>query len=160
MIVLSHPTGNANVRAALKSLDEAGLLSMFSTTLAATGIERFPFLPERFRDEALRRSYPVASSKIRQHPLSEALRLVALKLSRLRLGAPLSKWAGIDRVWRDMDAATARLLGSESKRRNLAGVYCYEDGALESFHCARRLGLRCIYDLPIGYYKAAQKILR
>ncbi len=158
MVVLSHPTGNANVRAALHALDSAGLLSFFSTTLAATGVERLSFLPARLREEAARRSYPVASAKIRQRPLSEALRLVAVKLSHRRMGGLLSRLASMDRVWQDLDRSTARLLTSRIKGDAPSAVYCYEDGALQSFRRASRMGLRCIYDLPIGYFKSAQRI--
>jgi hypothetical protein len=34
-LILSHPTGNANVRAAALGLAKAGLLSKFYTTIAA-----------------------------------------------------------------------------------------------------------------------------
>ncbi len=38
------------------------------------------------------------------------------------------------------------------------GVYAYEDGALETFRAAKRLGVKCIYDLPIGYYRSARNV--
>jgi glycosyltransferase involved in cell wall biosynthesis len=38
-------------------------------------------------------------------------------------------------------------------------VYCYEDGALETFRAAERRGAARIYDLPIGYWRAARRIL-
>jgi glycosyltransferase involved in cell wall biosynthesis len=41
----------------------------------------------------------------------------------------------------------------------LDAVYCYEDFALSSFRQARRLGVRCIYDLPACYYEAAHSTL-
>jgi glycosyltransferase involved in cell wall biosynthesis len=40
----------------------------------------------------------------------------------------------------------------------LNGVYAYEDAALQTFLAARRLGIRTIYDLPIGYWREARRI--
>ena len=37
-------------------------------------------------------------------------------------------------------------------------VYCYEDGALETFKAAKKKGIKCVYELPIGYWKSAQEI--
>ena len=38
-------------------------------------------------------------------------------------------------------------------------IYGYEDGSEESFRVAKLLGLRCVYDLPIGYWRAARRLL-
>jgi glycosyltransferase involved in cell wall biosynthesis len=45
-----------------------------------------------------------------------------------------------------------------SRLKSLQAVYAYEDGALQTFQAAERLGLRRIYELPIGYWRSAQKI--
>ena len=45
------------------------------------------------------------------------------------------------------------------KKNGLSGVYGYEDGALTTFTKAKKLGLYCIYDLPIGYWKSARLLL-
>src|SRR5262249_23098752 len=37
-------------------------------------------------------------------------------------------------------------------------VYAYEDVALETFRAARERGMHRVYDLPIGYWRAAQRI--
>jgi glycosyltransferase involved in cell wall biosynthesis len=42
--------------------------------------------------------------------------------------------------------------------KGLQAVYAYEDGALRTFQAAQALGLRRIYDLPIGYWRAARRI--
>jgi glycosyltransferase involved in cell wall biosynthesis len=44
------------------------------------------------------------------------------------------------------------------KSKNFTAVYAYEDGASETFRAAQDCGLHRIYDLPIGYWKAAQQI--
>jgi len=43
---------------------------------------------------------------------------------------------------------------------NVSAVYAYEDGALASFRAARELGIKTIYELPIGYWKAHRELLR
>jgi glycosyltransferase involved in cell wall biosynthesis len=40
----------------------------------------------------------------------------------------------------------------------LKAVYSYEDGSLETFRRAHELGIKCIYDLPIGYWRAFREI--
>ena len=160
MVAVTHPTGNANVRAVLEALDARGLLALFLTTLAATGTEwYFGLLPARLKEEALRRSYPVAREKIRARPFHETLRLVSVKLGAL--GGPFPHWASIDHVCRDLDASAAKYLAQNARNPNgerISAVYCYEDAALDTFRRARTLGVRCIYDLPIGYYRAARRV--
>ena len=45
-------------------------------------------------------------------------------------------------------------------REELKAVYNYEDGSLLSFTQAKNMGLKCFYDLPIGYWRAALKLLK
>jgi len=163
MVAVTHPTGNANVRAVLEALDARGLLDVFLTTLAATGTEWYlGLLPARLKEEALRRSYPIAREKIRARPFHETLRLVSVKLGAL--GRPFPQWASIDHVCRDLDASAAKYLAQNARNaRNpdgagISAVYCYEDAALDTFRRAKTLGIRCIYDLPIGYYRAARRV--
>lgn len=60
-----------------------------------------------------------------------------------------------DAVYRDLDRHVARHLADFPALR---AVYAYEDGALEQFRAARERGLRRIYDLPIGYWRASRAI--
>jgi len=55
MILLSHPTGNANVRAVLKALDRAGLLARFVTTLGWSETS-YPFLAPKIHGKLDRKS--------------------------------------------------------------------------------------------------------
>ncbi|WP_201767174.1 glycosyltransferase family 4 protein [Rhodopirellula sallentina] len=61
----------------------------------------------------------------------------------------------VDAVYRDLDRTVARRI----KRQPFSAVYAYEDGALESFRVAKKRGGTCLYDLPIGYWRAAQSLL-
>lgn len=77
-----------------------------------------------------------------------------LGLSRLLLHevGPFS----VDAVYQFLDAKVAtRLQHSE----NINAVYAYEDGALASFRVASQMGLKTIYDLPIGYWKCHRELM-
>jgi len=63
----------------------------------------------------------------------------------------------VDAVYRSLDRRVAKRLPGLS---GLKAVYAYEDGALETFRCAHTLGFRCIYDLPIGYWRVGRGIYR
>src|SRR6266700_154264 len=75
-VVLSHPTGNANVRAVLAALDGENLLDTFYTTV---GVRSGSFvqrsIPPPFRGRTQRRAYGVEHGRIVYHPLREMLRL-------------------------------------------------------------------------------------
>ena len=75
MIVLTHPTGNANVRAVLAALEHKGLLARFVTTIGWSEVS-YPDLAARIRGK-LRRNYRVPADKIDIHPAREMVRLLA-----------------------------------------------------------------------------------
>lgn len=147
-VVLSHPTGNAFVREAASALAEAGLLEEFHTTLA--------FFGSGWKGELRRRVYPeVLRELTKSHPLREAARLLSVRLGLHSLTCHESGWASVDAVYRSLDRKVARALDPQKT----SAVYCYEDGSLETFLSAERFGVRRIYDLPIGYWRAARRIL-
>jgi len=51
-----------------------------------------------------------------------------------------------------------RTMARECQRSKVTAVHAYEDCSLWQFEEARRLGKACIYDMPIGYYPAWQKL--
>ena len=146
MILLSHPTGNENVRQAARAFQEADLLGEFWTCLnwnPDSVINRA--LPKALRDQLVRRSFP---QNVRPFVHTAPVR----ELGRLLFGM-----FGIDTVMQDLDRKVASRL---SHAKNCNAVYAYEDCALETFRAARDRGVRRIYDLPIGYWRAAQQIYR
>jgi starch synthase len=157
MILLAHPTGNSNVRAAAQALHTADLLREFATCICWN--QEFPFaqmIPVRLAQQLDRRSFAeIPPSLLHSHPFREMLRLVCrgrfMPWLRRHECGPLS----IDAIYRSFDRHVASRLSSI---KNLEGVYMYEDGALCTFMAARSLGLRCFYDLPIGYWRAAHHI--
>ncbi|HYY14656.1 MAG TPA: glycosyltransferase family 4 protein [Chthoniobacterales bacterium] len=158
MIVLSHPTGNANVRAVLDALDRAGLLARFVTTLGWSK-KSYPVLADHIHGK-LRRNYAVSADKIDIHPAREAIRLLAGSLGLLHLTAGESAWASIDQVAQSLDREAARRLRRGDYGANVRAAYAYEDCAEQQFTAARDLGLRRVYDLPIAYWETSQRLLR
>lgn len=157
MILLSHPTGNANVRHAALALAEANLLAEFWTCVGwdpDTAINRL--LPRQMRAQLARRALPASVRAVAHfRPWREMGRMgCALagipSLIRHERG-PFS----IDAVFRDLDRHVARRV---AKASGLTGVYAYEDGAAATFAAVRERGIARIYDLPIGYWRAAHAI--
>ena len=155
MILVSHPTGNEFVRQTLRAFDETGLLAEFWT--AINWNEDAPLnaiLPAAIRETLARRSFaPSIRSRTRTLPFREVGRLIATQLgfSPKHEGGMLS----IDSVMNELDRKVGRRLHDIKVCRT---VYAYEDGALETFRAARERGISRIYDLPIGYWRVAQKI--
>lgn len=136
-VVVSHPHGNANVRAVLRALDGAGRLERFVTTIGLSERRPLPsWVPGALRRELGRRAYPLPPERIVTAPLREAVRLAALRWGWTGLTVHERGWACVDAVWRETDRRTA------SRLSGAAGVYAYEDGALETFREAGRRGLR------------------
>jgi glycosyltransferase involved in cell wall biosynthesis len=161
MILLTHPFGNANVRAVLNALDHADLLAKFVTTVGWSTSSPFVHaMPENWRAQLARRAYDLPHYKIKTHPAREIVRLLAEKLGVRWLTRHETGWASIDRVWSRLDQVTAEYLQQNQERLKICGVYAYEDCAARSFESARELGLRRIYDLPIAYWETAQRLLR
>lgn len=155
MILLSHPTGNEFVREALATFDRAGILGEFWTTISWNPEARINRLfPQSLRDLFGRRWFS-ESVRSRTHtvPLREAIRLFAGAIGvtpKHETGA-----FSVDAVFRALDRKVARRLRTID---NCDAIYAYEDGALQSFRAARDLGLKRIYDLPIGYWRVGQRI--
>jgi starch synthase len=159
MLIISHPTGNQNMRQAALALQQGGLLGEVWTCLGWR--EDHPLagcLPRRLHAEAARRSFPrTIASRIRLRPWLELGRLAATRLGWSRLIAHEQGPFCIDQVYRDLDRGVAAHL-MDGDGCGMTGVYAYEDGAAASFRAAERLGLQRVYDLPIGYWRAFEAI--
>jgi len=159
-VLFTHPTGNANVRAALAGLFEAGMLKEFHTTIASYPGNWWDVLGRnRFGKELQRRKYDERLRPLTvQHPFRELCRMTA---NRLKLNALKHHETGpfcIDAIYQALDKAVAG--HARQNPKFYTAVYAYEDGALETFRAARELGLRRVYDLPIAYWQKAQQLLR
>lgn len=159
MIYFSHPTGNQNVRHALRALENAGLLREFITTIATfpgNRWERLSRLPGCKEFQRRQFDQRIAAKTI-QRPWLELGRLAASRLGLQRLVAHETGRFCVDRIYQDLDRYVASRIQISEKHSGRA-VYCYEDGALDTFRTAKSAGYKCIYDLPIGYWRAARDI--
>ena len=159
-LLFSHPTGNANVRAALTGLLEAGILGEFDTTLAAYPGNLWGAIGEtRWGREFQRRKYDDRLKGLtRQHPVRELGRMLATRLKLARLVSHETGAFSIDSVYQAQDRFAAGRLRKNPQA--FTGVYAYEDGALETLTAAAELGVTGIYELPIGYWRAARSYLK
>ena len=157
MVLLSHPTGNANVAAVAAALDEHQLLSAFYTCIhwrADAPLARLVPGPLRRTLERRARVH-LPPEQVFTRPFRELVRTGLIRAGRRNLVAAEDNFFSIDSVYRDLDRFVARRLSSHS---GIRGVYAYEDGALHQFRAARARGIHCIYDLPIGYWRVNRAI--
>jgi alpha-maltose-1-phosphate synthase len=158
MMVVVHPTGNAFVRALLRSLYRHELLARYVTSLAFHREDRWmESLPTRLRGQLMRRRYDLPAALVERMPAREVVRLLAGAVGLGRWVTHETGWASIDAVQRAVGRRAASRIETMPALR---GVYAYEDGAREVFVAAEHRGLSRCYDLPIGYWREAQRIFR
>ncbi|MFL6583907.1 MAG: glycosyltransferase family 4 protein [Chthoniobacterales bacterium] len=151
MILLSHPTGNANVRAVVEALLRHGMLFRFATCIGLTQQSGAPAM-------LARRRFDIPREKLWVRPFREMVRHVAPRLGFRSLVEHERGWASMDGVGRDLDRFVAREL-SELATNDVSTVYCYEDFAQSTFTAAKQRGMRCVYDLPIAAWETVQRFL-
>lgn len=160
MTILSHPTGNAFVRAAARALLAAGRLYQFHTAIATPQLSALRWLPPALRRQLQRRHFhEVPREQVVSHPWREAIRLAAPTLHLDSLTEP-GGWAHPDAVYAAFDRRVAAALSRLSVHAGVSTVYCYEDAAEQTFHAARTRGLACVYELPIAHWSTTQRLLR
>jgi glycosyltransferase involved in cell wall biosynthesis len=149
-ILISHPTGNQNVRNALKSLAEREMLAEFWTTVAWDAQSKWNrLLPAGMRTLLERRAYAEASAEqVKCVPWREMVRLGAGPTPFSSLLSSGERPFSIIGVYRHFDGRVARRL----KALHPCGVYAYEGGALKTFEEAKRLGIPTLYELPSSHW--------
>jgi glycosyltransferase involved in cell wall biosynthesis len=157
--LFSHPTGNANVRAALAGLYEAGALKEFHTTIATFPGNAWDVLGKsRWGRELSRRTYDERLRPLTvQHPFRELGRVLAGRLKLENLARHETGAFSIDAVYQAQDRIVAKHLRNHSGF--YGGVYTYEDGALETLIAAKEQKIKCVYDLPIAYWQVSRQLL-
>ncbi|WP_372753005.1 glycosyltransferase family 4 protein [Mariniflexile sp.] len=160
-IIISHPTSNQNSRAVIKGLYNANLLYQFQTSVAVfegdiwDRLSHFKPLKELSR----RQFEEVLKPYTKTAPCMELSRLLSARLGLKSLVRHETGLFSVDAVYQHLDKQVASHLKQASKQ-GLDAVYGYEDGAFQSFTAAKQLGMQCLYDLPIGYWRAARRLLQ
>ena len=159
-ILLSHPTGNANLRAVATGLQRNDMLAAFYTTVATLPGNAFDVLSTLppFTEFSRRRYDGALKPYTKSYPLKELGRLFASKAKLTQLIKHETGVFSIDSIYKSLDQRVASNLRT-FKKADLDAVYSYEDGALFTFQEAKLLGITCLYDLPIGYWRTARKLL-
>lgn len=159
-IILSHPTGNANVRAVANAFLAKEILFQFHTSIATYPgnfwdyLAKMPFLAEFARRSFDHRLKPYT----RTSPWRELGRTFHSKVGLKFLNSEETGFFSIDKVYGSQDKSLATFLASE-KKSVISAVYAYEDGALETFLQAKQVGIKCIYDLPIAYWETSRRLI-
>jgi len=160
-ILLTHPTSNEVNRATALGFHHYQILSEFHTSIAVfpkdilyhiSNFAPFTELKRRIFDSTLK---PYAQ----MWPWYELGRIGANKAGLHHLIHHEKGIFSIDGVYKNFDLKVAKHLKKSSKQ-GITAVYAYEDGAYASFVESKRLGLQCFYDLPIGYWRTARKLLQ
>ena len=160
-IVVSHPTGNQFSRSFISALSKNDMLTEFHTTVAVDPAAFWlKLLPAKVKRECLRRSYPIPYNKIQKHPLVEIARIVAGQTHIRKYIKSEISWANVDAVYKDLDLKVAKRLEALSKGTRPDAIYSYEDCSEFSFNKAKEFDIKCLYDLPIGYWRTARLLLK
>jgi len=158
-ILVSHPTGNSNLRAAVAGINVGGNLLEFHTCLAVDPKSAWMrILPSTLRKEFLRRTFPVQNSRVFAHPFRELARLALPKIGMYKWTKHEVGSFSVDAVYRSLDRNVSERIKKDGNKK-IEAVYAYEDGAFDTFVSARKLGIATLYDLPIGYWRASRKLL-
>ena len=159
-IIVNHPTSNNFSRSLIKALFERKYLDRFYTSIACFDgdfIERMGKL--KLLSELHRRLF---DSYLRPHvyssPYYETGRIISLKLGLSNFVKHEKGIFSIDSVYRHLDLHVASDL-EKCAINGTDAIYCYEDGAINSFLKAKEIGIKCIYDLPIAYWELRQKLM-
>jgi starch synthase len=149
-VLISHPTGNQNVRNALASLAEREMLAEFWTTIAWDPQSRWNrLLPAGMRMLLERRAYAeVPRELIKCVPWREMVRLGAKPRFLNRLLTSGERPCSIIGVYRHFDGK----VGGRVPSLGPDVVFAYEGGARETFREAKRLGIKTIYELTSSYW--------
>lgn len=159
-LLVSHPTLNANSKNLVFGLLKKKMLFKLFTTIAIFPnqllykLQLHPKLKDLQRRGLDKKWQPYTQSK----SFFEFGRLLASKLNLEFLLKHEKGFFCVDKVYQKHDKWVANNL-FKAQKKGLKGVYAYEDGALATFTKAKQLGIKCIYDLPIGYWKSARLLM-
>ena len=159
-VIISHPTSNQFNRSVVKGMIEADILHEFHTSVATFPSSRISPLINKGPLKILKRRQfdDVLRPYTRTWPWKEAGRMLAPKIGFNRVVKHEKGAFSLDAVYRKQDQQVAKRI-NQLTHLGLDGVYAYEDGALESFRRASKFSLTCMYDLPIGYWRTAWRLL-
>lgn len=160
-LIVSHPTLNANSKNLVSGLlNNKQLFKLFTAIAIFPGQLLYKLSSNPKLKDLKRRSLNSSwQPYTRSKSFFEFGRLLSSKFKLDNLITHENGIFCIDNVYQKHDNWVANNL-AKAKENGLSAVYAYEDGAAETFKKAKQLGLYCIYDLPIGYWKSARLLMQ
>lgn len=158
-LIISHPTGNMNTRAAVIGFCKKNLLKKFYTCIACfentllyklSGLSFLREFRRRQFDNSLKAFTSTYSFRELGRHFSNKFKIFCLL--RREIG-----FFCVDKVYQSLDNYVAHNLNKY--RNSIQAVYAYEDCALKTFRKAKELQKYCVYDLPIGYWRSMRELL-
>jgi glycosyltransferase involved in cell wall biosynthesis len=154
-VILSHPTGNQNVRNLVQGLNDKDLLDYFFTTFGVYDDNIFSKLKFGPFAELSRRSYSSElKGHIKFHPLLEFYRLLSIKLKYRRLYNSDTSIFSDARIFENFD----KYVASKLKNSNFDIIYSYAGSSLNTFREASKLGKFKLYEQHGCYWQLAEDI--
>ncbi|MEC5166782.1 glycosyltransferase involved in cell wall biosynthesis [Flavobacterium sp. PL11] len=159
-VIICHPTANSNVRAIVTKLAQQEKLYQFHTSIAVFPKSNLELLSRLSLFNPLKRRTfnPILEKYTITHPFNDIARTVFSKLAITYLTKPEVGCFSVEKIYQNLDYNVSTTL-KKAKENGVTAVYAYEDGALEIFLQAKKLGLICIYDLPIAYWETGRKLM-
>jgi glycosyltransferase involved in cell wall biosynthesis len=159
-ILVSCPIGHTFVRGILNSFNNQDMLHSFHTSVACFDgdfLDKLANLP--LLNDFRRRKFSIGiRDKTTIYPYMELGRMIAQKL---QLKSWLMHETGkfcTDKVFQSFDSHIAKYISKQAE--TITAVYAYEDCSLETFRQAKKSGIKCIYDLPIAYWKYGTQLMK
>lgn len=151
-ILVYHPFGNQNVRNLVLGFYKHSMLESFHTTVALFQDTLIYKLCKCSSKRMLRRTYLKDLKKYTHcYPFMELIRQSNI-LNKLGLKNYSSGYINIQ-----VNKYVAKYLSKRYK--NVNATYCYAHGAFDIFKVCQGLNIKCLYDLPIEYYKSLLSII-
>lgn len=152
IVVFVHAMGNQNSRHALYGLQIYNLLHSFHTSIACFkgsilyNLSKIPILKSLNRREFDK----IVRKNTYTYPLYESLRMINRHLKYFFKVTP-------DDVFHYIDKKVASYITLHSNE--ISAVYSTDEGAFYSFTEAKKLNIKCIFDLPIIHWRTYQRLL-
>lgn len=160
-VVVTHPTSNQVNRAMLEGFYQARILQSFYTSVATFPNDSLDLISKiKPFAELRKRQFPSELQELTQtYPYKELMRMILPKFGMQKYTVGEHAKFSIYSAYKYFDKMVANQLLKEMNT-GADAIYAYEDGAYHSFVKAKKLGLKCLYDQPIGYWQVAHKILQ
>ena len=157
-ILALHPTGNKNFFYLIKSLERfSKLKAIFSSININSNAKIYSILPNKIKFFLNRRDF--TNFKCETYSLIPNFELTRLVLSKIDSSITkkiLNNYFFENKLYIRFDKEASNKI---KKIHGISKVYAYEGSALETFRIAKKNGIKCIYEMPLNYWREKMKII-